>query len=166
MKISVETTINSSKDKVWSAISDIENAPEMISGIIGLEVLEKPASGLLGLKWRETRKMFGKEADETMWITDCMEGEFYQTRAENHGAIYKSRLSLEAIESSGSDRSAKADDAIADRTKLTMTFEGEAESFLIKVVSAIMSLFMKKSMIKMLETDLADIKAYVEAKQN
>mgnify|MGYP000327239930 CR=1 FL=1 len=148
MKISVDTEISSSKDKVWAAISNIENAPDMISGIIALEVLHKPDSGLVGLKWKETRKMFGKDAEETMWITDSKEGEYYATRAENHGAIYKSQLAVEAV---------------GDKTKLTMTFEGDSESFLVKIMSVVMGFFMKKSMIKMLQADLADIKRFVEA---
>lgn len=42
----------------------------MVSGIISLNILHQPEDGLVGLKWEETRKMFGKEASETMWITD------------------------------------------------------------------------------------------------
>ena len=149
MKISVDTEINSSKDKVWTVITDFENSPNVISGIVGLEVLEKPESGLVGFKWKETRKMFGKEADETMWITDCEDGEYYATRAENHGAIYRSKLSVEALGE--------------NKTKLTMSFEGDSDSVLVKIISALMSVFMKKSMIKMLQVDLADIKRHVEA---
>lgn len=147
MKISVDTEINAPKQDVWAVISNIENAPNVISGIISLEVLHKPEAGLIGLKWKETRKMFGKEAEETMWITDCSNGEYYATRAENHGAIYKSMMSVEAV---------------GDKTKLTMSFEGESESFFVKIISKVMGFFMKKSMIKMLDADLADIKRFAE----
>jgi uncharacterized membrane protein len=53
--VEVQVTINKSKAAVWAVIANIENASETISGITNVEVLEKPANGLVGLKWRETR---------------------------------------------------------------------------------------------------------------
>ena len=85
MKINVDIVINGSNEKVWEVIADIEHSPEVISGIEQVEVLEKPADGLVGLKWKETRTMFGKTATEVMWITDVEEGTSYSTRAESHG---------------------------------------------------------------------------------
>jgi len=41
MKISVEIEIDKPKDLVWSAITNIENWPKMITGIIDLKVLKK-----------------------------------------------------------------------------------------------------------------------------
>lgn len=148
MKISVNTTIDSSAERVWQAITDFENCPSWIAGILSLEVLEQPESGLIGFKWRETREMFGKEATETMWITDCVDGEYYQTRAENHGAVYVSKLMVQQQ---------------GEQTLLTMEFSGTSESFWVNLLSSVMSVFMKKSMFKMIAQDLADIKAYVEA---
>lgn len=46
---------------------------------------ENTASGLVGLKWRETRMLFGKEATAEKWITDAVENECYKTRAESDG---------------------------------------------------------------------------------
>ena len=59
-----------------------------------LKFSDKPESGLVGLKWRETRTMFGKSATEVMWITDVVENESYDVRAESHGMVYLSRLSI------------------------------------------------------------------------
>jgi carbon monoxide dehydrogenase subunit G len=66
MKISVDIEIDKPKDLVWSAISDIENWANMITGIIDLKVIKKPEEGIVGLKWIETRKLFGKESSEAM----------------------------------------------------------------------------------------------------
>ena len=49
MFVEVQITINGPKAAVWAAITNIENASEIISGIMKIEVLEKPASGLVGL---------------------------------------------------------------------------------------------------------------------
>ena len=53
MIVDVQVTINGSKAAVWAAITNIENASKIISGILNIEVVEKPANGLVGLKWRE-----------------------------------------------------------------------------------------------------------------
>ncbi len=69
MKLKVEITINGTKEQIWKVITDIEGSVETISAIEKIEILEQPESGVLGLKWEETRTMFGKSATEVMWIT-------------------------------------------------------------------------------------------------
>lgn len=149
MKVSVDIDIAQSSNTVWTAITDIEHYSDVITSIIDLEILNQPESSLIGLKWKETRKMFGKEATETMWITDAAENQYYCTRAENHGAVYITRLSLTESE---------------EATTLTMTFSAEAATIGLKIISAIMSVFVKKMMKNALQTDLEDIKKYVEGR--
>jgi len=43
-----------------------------------------------------------------------------------------------------------------------MNFSGSSESTFVRMMSAIVSLFIKKTMVKMLEKDLSEIKAFVE----
>lgn len=148
MKIEVSTLISAPKERVWEAITDFEHCQERISGITAAEVLERPESGLVGLKWTETREMFGKPATETMWITDSVPGESYTTRAENCGAVYISQMRV--TESDGG-------------TLLSMSFSGESDSVIGRVMSSIMGAFMKKSVSSMMQQDLEDIKASVEA---
>ena len=139
--------INQTKDAVWKAITDIENCERIITSIIRVNILNKPSSGIVGLKWEETREMFGKEASETMWITDSVTNEYYSTRAESHGSVYITKLSLTAIDSG---------------TLLTMSFNGIPQSFFAKILSFLMSPLIRNSIKKALIKDLADIKAYVE----
>ncbi len=80
MIVEAQVTINGSKTAIWAAIPNIENASETISGIENIEVLEKPANGLVGLKWRETRTLFSKTATAEKWITDAAENEFYKPK--------------------------------------------------------------------------------------
>jgi carbon monoxide dehydrogenase subunit G len=147
MQVSVNIEISSSKEKVWAAITDIENCINFISSIIDLEVLNKPEDSFVGLKWKETRLMFGKKASETMWITDAVENEYYCVRAESHGSVYITKISLSEIE---------------NNTLLTMSFSAQAQTTFAKLISAIMGIFIKGSMEKELKRDLADIKKYVE----
>ncbi len=147
MAVTVEIEINKSKDIVWKAITDIENCERMISSIIRIKLLHQPSDGLVGLKWEETRKMFGKEAMETMWITDSVVNDYYCTRAESHGAVYVTKLEL-----NDSDNG----------TLLTMSFNGVAQTTIAKIMSFIMGPFIRKSIKKALIKDLEDIKAFVE----
>ena len=148
MNLSVHIDINRSKEKVWAAITDIEHCDEMISAITKLNIIKKPNSGLVGLTWQETRIMFGQESSETMWITECVENDYYCTRAESHGAVYLTRLALQ--ESDG-------------LTRLTMTFTGQAQTLLAKLLSGLMNVFIVGSMKKALLKDLQDIKQFVES---
>lgn len=150
MDVIVSTEINKPKSEVWSAITDISHCTDMISAIIELTILHQPEDGLVGLKWTETREMFGKKASETMWITASEHEKFYKTRAESCGSIYVTTMELSSE---------------ADTTRLTMTFNGSANSIFVSAISAVMSFFIKKSMVKMLEKDLNDIKTFVESKK-
>lgn len=47
MIVEVQVTINGSKAAIWAAITNIENAAKTVSGIENIEVLEKPANGLV-----------------------------------------------------------------------------------------------------------------------
>jgi len=82
-----------------------------------------------------------------MWITDSTEDEYYCTRAENQGAIYVTKMSV---------------DEAAGKTLLNMSFSATSESIFIRFISSIMGFFIKKSMVKMLQKDLDDIKIFME----
>ena len=94
MIVEAQVTINGSKAAIWAAITDIENASKIISGIENIEIIEKPANGLVGLRWRETRMLFGKPATVEKWITDAAENELYKTRAEDQGFVYLTTLRI------------------------------------------------------------------------
>lgn len=146
MTITVSENIGAPREDVWRLITDIDSWEDTISGIVGVEVIDRPNSGVVGLKWRETRVMFGKEADETMWITAAEPNRFYETRAESHGSIYTTRLSL--------------DDA-NENTVLTMQFSAKPTSIAAKMMSAMTFMF-SGTLRKMLEKDLADIRQAAE----
>jgi hypothetical protein len=151
MKVSTEININANRNDVWEVITDIENSINVISSINNIEVIDKPQNSLDGLKWKETRTMFGKEATETMWITESKENEYYHTRAESHGSVYITKLSLNEND---------------NFTKLIMSFEGIPQTATAKVISFLMSPMIKSSMKKALAKDLGDIKNHLETHAN
>ena len=147
MIVEAQVNINGSKAAIWAAITNIENASETISGIENIEVLEKPANGLVGLKWRETRTLFGKSATVEKWITDAAENEFYKTKAEDGGFVYLTTKSIS--ESNGG-------------ITLTETHESEPQGIVAKFLSIPMGLLLRGVAKKYLLQDLNDIKAAVE----
>ena len=149
MLVEAQVTINGSRAAVWAAITNIENASETISGIENIEVLEKPPNGLVGLKWRETRMLFGKPATAEKWITDAAENEFYKTRAEDRGFVFLSTISIS--ESSG-------------RITLTSSHDSKPQGIVARLLSIPMGILFKGVAKKALLQDLNDTKAAVERK--
>jgi hypothetical protein len=146
MIVETQVTINGSKAAIWAAITDIENASETISGIENIEVIERPANGLVGLRWQETRMYFGKPATVEKWITDAAENEFYKTRAESDGFVFISTMSIS--EGSGG-------------ITLTSSHDSKPQGIVAKLRSTPMFLF-KGVVKKALLQDLNDIKSAVE----
>lgn len=150
MRVSSQVDINASAKTVWNVVTDIENSANTISAIQKVEILEKPKAKLVGLKWRETRTMFGKTATEVMWITGAAEASHYETRAESHGSIYTTRITLQPHEGG---------------TRLQMDFEGKPVTFGAKLMWGLMGFMFKGATRKALQKDLDDIKKKIEAKQ-
>lgn len=147
MHVEAQVDIDGPREAIWSVITDIENATENISGIDKVEILEKPAGGFVGLKWRETRTMFGKTATEVMWITDASENESYRARAESHGFIFESSMKISPQ---------------AGGCSLTMTHDSKPAGLMAKVLGVPMGWMCKGMMKKALQKDLEDIKGVVE----
>lgn len=142
MKIAVSEEIDAPRERVWNIVTDIDSWADTISGIVSVDVINRPASGVIDLKWRETRVLFGKEAVETMWITAAEENRWYETRAENHGAIYTTRISLD--DSQG-------------KTLLTMAFSSRPTTIVSRLM-AFMGYLFRSTMRKMIKQDLVDIR--------
>lgn len=149
MLVETAVTINGSRAAIWAAITDLEHAASMLSGVESIEVLERPASGLVGLKWRETRMLFGKPASADKWITDATENEYYSTRAESDGFVFLSTMRLS--EASGG-------------ITLTSIHDSVPQTLATRLMSIPMGLFFKGVAKKALLQDLVDIKSAVEQK--
>jgi hypothetical protein len=64
MLVEAQVTINGSQAAVWAAITNIENAANIISGIEHIEVVEKPANGLVGLKLNRNDRLRSNDGKE------------------------------------------------------------------------------------------------------
>ena len=146
MMVEAQVVINGSKAAVWAVITDIANAATIIRGIEKIEVVEKPTSALVGLKWKETRMLFGKPATVEKWITEAKENDFYTTSAEDSGFVFVTTQRL-----SGNDGG----------ITLTSAHETLPQGFAAKLKSLPM-VFFKGAIKKAIAKDLNDIKKAVE----
>ena len=118
-----------------------------MTGIEKIEVLEKPATGLVGLRWRETRMLFGKPATVEKWITDAAENEFYKTSAESDGFVFLTTIHIS--EGSGG-------------ITLISSHDSKPQGIVAKLLSIPMGFLFKGVAKKAILQDLKDIKAAVE----
>lgn len=147
MIVEAHITINATRAAIWDAMTDIGNAADIVNGIENIEILEKPATGLVGLKWRETRILFGKPAAVDKWITEAAENELYKTKAEDSGFVFVTTNRIS--EGSGG-------------MTLTSSHDSQPQGFVAKLQTIPMALFFKGVIRKAILQDLNDIKAAVE----
>jgi len=147
MKICVAVEINAPIETVFDVFADIPKAAERVPGIDSLEVLSEVTSGV-GLRWRETRSMFGQEATEVMEMTGFDPPNSYFVEAASHGMHYQSTYTFE--ERSG------------DVTTVTMEFIGTPVTFVARLFTP-MALLFQGATKRALRQDMIDLKAFIES---
>lgn len=147
MVVDAQVTVNGSKAATWAAMTDVEHAASMLRGVEKIEIVEKPANGLVGLRWRETRMLFGKPATAEKWITEAVNEEYYKTRSESDGFVF---LSSTNISEGGGG------------ITLTTSHASVPQTFVTRLQAIVMGLLFKGVIRKALLQDLHDIKAHVE----
>lgn len=105
----------------------------------------------VGTKWRETRKMMGKEATVDMWVTEVDAPARTVVKANSHGMNYTSGFTL------------KPD---ATGTILEMHFSGESESTsrISKIFTAVFGRLGARVTRKFMAKDFEDIAAKAESR--
>ena len=142
----VTKDINAPVERVFDLLTDFENSAEVIRGIVKMELLTDGAVGV-GTRFRETRIMFGREADEVMEVSEFERPNGYVLTAESHGCRYVTKVCLSQN---------------GDSTRLEMNFDAHPMSWLAKMLS-FMTRPMLKSCAKAMDADLDDIKASLES---
>lgn len=150
MLVEVAVLIQATASTVWALIADIDNAAAVVRGIDQIEVLHRPTAGLVGLKWRETRQLFGKAASADKWITQAREPQFYATRAESDGFIFLSTLRIEANGNGAG-------------VMLRSIHDSQPQTLGAKIMALPMGLFFKGVAKKALLADLHDLQKAAES---
>ncbi len=147
-EISLSRDVAAPPDVVWGLVTDLDLAPEILSGVNSIERLDAGGQFGLGTRWRETRTMFGREATEEMEVTAFVPGRSYRVEAESHGAHYVSTVSVEPV---------------ARDSRLAMTFAGRPTGVLAKIMAATVGRLFQGATRRALQKDLDEIAAAAEA---
>jgi hypothetical protein len=149
LTFTVDRHIAAPATDVFACAADLRNAPAMISAITRLDVLTDGPIGS-GTRFRETRRMFNREATEEMTIGGFDPPNGYSVDCENHGCRYHSEFRFTPD---------------AGGTKATFVFEATPLTLWARVMGVVMRPMMK-SAVKSCAKDLDDLKAYVEARRS
>ncbi|TVQ82170.1 MAG: hypothetical protein EA380_00695 [Phycisphaeraceae bacterium] len=145
--VTVTSEVDAPPERVFEVFTDFPHAASMVSAIDSIEMLTDPPVGI-GTRFRETRTMFGKQCSETMEVTRFEPARTVTLEAESHGTHYVSTYTF-TREGAG--------------TRVELTMEGRGVSFVGRIMSTIMWPVMSKSMRRMLETDMLEVKGVIEA---
>ncbi|MFE8941874.1 SRPBCC family protein [Streptomyces sp. NPDC007872] len=167
----VERRVAASPGRVWEAITDLPGLPRVLTGVRKVEVLTPGGFGV-GTRWRETRRMLGREATEEMTVTACEPPDRYVTVADSHGMHYVSELTL-TPDGTGSAPGGTgttpggtgSTPGGTGSTVLRMTFSARpAHGRAPGVLGRLLARFGAKAVARALAKDLADIANAVETR--
>ncbi len=68
-QLTVGRRIEATPAQVWSVITDLDRAEQVLSGVSRVQLMTDGPYAV-GTRWRETRRMFGREATLEMWVAD------------------------------------------------------------------------------------------------
>ena len=143
----IARTIAAPADRVFELMTDLPNAAERIRGIDKVEILTDGPFGV-GTRFRETRTMFGKQAVETMEVTEHdPANRSYVLEASSHGCHY--RTLCRAVPEGAGTR------AEFEMTAMALTLPA-------KILSTVMGPLMKGAVCKAVGQDLDDLKSAAE----
>lgn len=143
MEFTVSVLVASDPEGVFRVLTDVERSPEVLPEVKRVEIVSDTRSGL-GMKWKETRRMMGRDATVELEIVDWQPPHRLTVRSSVLGTSYESVFSL--TPASGG-------------THLVHDFTSSGAGFVSGLFEKLTAGPMKKSM----QADLEAIKAYCEA---
>jgi uncharacterized membrane protein len=140
-QVTVSRSIAAPADRVWAVFTDISAAPDNLSAVDAIELLT-PGPFAEQLRWKETRRIYGRTATEEMWVSALDAGRAYTVSAGATGTKYQSHFEF-----------VPTGDA---STTVHFTFSGESHG-VARVISAVMWPLFKRKLAKELSRDLDDL---------
>ena len=147
MQLTLSTEIEASPAQVFARMTDVASWPDTFSGINKVDILTDGPMAV-GTVFCETRMIHGREGTEKMTVTEFTPPTRFVVTAENHGTQYRVEHGLEDLGKS---------------TRLNIMFSGKPVKLWACLLAPI-GLLMRGSVRKMMESDLADLKAAAERK--
>lgn len=152
MEIMVTRRSTAPPEVVWAVATDIEGSVDVLSGVTGVERLDDGEGFGPGLRWRETRELFGREASEELEITAVDPGRSYTVEADSGGTHYRSVMTVDPGDDGGS--------------RLAMTFgaEQQRQGWLGRITMKAGGKAIERATRKALQQDLDDLAVAAEAR--
>jgi len=141
-RTTVVRTIDAPIEKVFDTVARVENFAKAVPQIVGTEFLSDVKSGV-GTRFRETRRMRGRETTTDLEVTEYMENARVRIVADAGGTVWDTVFEV-APES--------------DRVQLTVSMDAKAYKLMSKLVNPFIKGFVQKA----IESDMDSVKAYCE----
>ena len=141
-------TVQAPPDRVFGAFTDLQNAAARIRGISRIELLT-PGPVCVGTRFRETRRMFGKEATEEMTVTAYEPPRLYAMGADSCGMRYATTFRF-APDGGG--------------TRVDVEMVATAQTITAKIMGLLMGWIMAPMMRKCFAADMDDMAAAAEGR--
>lgn len=137
--VTASRTITAPLERVWHVFTDLASSAQHLDAVERVEVLTDGPFAV-GTTWRETRKMFGRTETEEMRVTELEDRVGYTVAATSMGTTYASRFDF-TEDTSGA-------------TTVRLTFTGETQGSVRRVVSAVMWPLLQGKVARELYRDL------------
>lgn len=139
-------SISAAPQRVFAVFTDLANASKNISGINAIEILTPGPIGK-GTKFRETRTMMGRQATETMEITEFQAPHTYRMDCNSCGA--HCAITFRFVPEGGG-------------TRVDVSMIATPTTFFARIMSIITAPMMRGMMEKCFKQDLGDLKRVCE----
>lgn len=141
-RTTVVRTIDAPLAQVFETVAHIDNFAKAVPDIVGIEFISQVTSGV-GTRFRETRRMRGKETTTELEVTEYVENDRVRIVADAGGTIWDTVFEV-APES--------------DQVRLMVTMDAKAYKLVSKLVNPLIKGFVKKA----IESDIDCVKLYCE----
>lgn len=92
--ITLSHRIPASPERVWRALSNVEDAAQVLNGVSAIEMLSNPPYAV-DTRWRETRRVFGTQAITERWVAEVDPLRRTVIAAESSGTHYTTTFTLD-----------------------------------------------------------------------
>ncbi|HVH99764.1 MAG TPA: SRPBCC family protein [Enhygromyxa sp.] len=140
--IVVTRLISAPVEAVFDAVAHIDRFSQVVPDIVRVEYVSEQKRGV-GTRFRETRRMNGKEATVELAVTEYVENDRVRLVADSHGTVWDT---LFTVAPSGGG------------TVLTMTMDAKAHKLLPKLLNPLIKGMVRKGV----EQDMDAVKAFCE----
>jgi uncharacterized protein YndB with AHSA1/START domain len=148
-QFSMTKRIDAPLETVFEAAIDLERAAEHIRGIEKIELVTTlPVR--VGTRWRETRKVMGRQDMQTLEVTAFNPPHSYTVGCDSCGSYFETTFRFEP--------------AAGNSTDVMLDVRCEARSLLARLLSPIGNLMFGRVMRNCLDDDLDDIRRVAESK--